>query len=61
MIRTNACAPFVHLLHALPGLVHDCAPAFWLEQIELAVRNEAVYLDNLVLVRVKAGHLESKF
>lgn len=55
--HTNTGTPLIHHGHPLSRLVHNGTPPGFIKQPELAIRDEAVYLNDSLAVGVKAGHL----
>ncbi|KAL5867978.1 hypothetical protein ACKVWC_011591 [Pyricularia oryzae] len=51
-------APLIHLVHAFLRLVNHRAPALFVLEVQVTVRDEAEYFDNLLRVWVETRHLE---
>jgi hypothetical protein len=56
-IRVRLCAPIVHLIEARLREVNDSVEAILIKDLEVSCGDDAVYLDDLIVVLIKTSHL----
>jgi len=49
---------YYHLIHALLGLMDNGAPSFLIQDVQVAIGDDAEYLDDDILFQIQSSHLQ---